>query len=61
MALKSIGRSEKSSQTLEQKETTHDEDSDDDEMTFIIKRFQHLANKNRRFFGKIIWFQQNKP
>lgn len=48
----SVGKSIKTSQAYEPKESTHDEDSEedsiDDEMNFIIKRFQYLANKNKR-------------
>lgn len=56
LALKFIGRYEKSSQTWEHKEATRDEasdeDLDDDKMTFIIKRFQYLTNKNKKFSGR---------
>lgn len=52
LALKSIGKYIKTSQAYEPKEATRDEDSekdlDDDEMDFIINRFQYLANKNKR-------------
>ncbi|KAI5415510.1 hypothetical protein KIW84_040799 [Lathyrus oleraceus] len=61
MALKSIWRSEKSSQTWEQKEATQDESSDedfdDDKMEFIIKTFQYLSSKNRRFSSKKYGFK----
>lgn len=56
MALNSVGRFEKSSQTREHKEATHDEasdeESDDGEMTFIIKRFQHLTKKKNKFSSR---------
>lgn len=55
MALKSVGRSEKSSQTKNIKEVTHDEASDeeydDDELSPITKRFQHLIRKKNIFSG----------
>lgn len=55
MALKYVRGYEKSSQKL--KEVTHDEASnekyDDDELSFIIKRFKCLARKKNKLFGKI--------
>lgn len=56
MALKSVGKFVKPSQTCEHKEATHaeasEEDSNDYEMALIIKMFQYLARKNKRFFGR---------
>lgn len=50
------GRYKKSSQTKNLKETTHDEASDEesdvDELVFIIKRFQILARKKNKFSGR---------
>ncbi|XP_050916206.1 uncharacterized protein LOC127131326 [Lathyrus oleraceus] len=58
LALKSFGRSEKSSQTKVHKEATNDEafdeEFDDYEMDFIIKRFQNLAKKNNIFSGRSV-------
>ncbi|KAI5441642.1 hypothetical protein KIW84_010917 [Lathyrus oleraceus] len=38
------------------KESTHagtsENDSDDEEMSFIVKRFMYLAKKNKRFYGR---------
>lgn len=54
VALKCVRGYEKSSQKL--KEATHDEDSDeesdDDELKFINKRFKYLARKKNIFSGK---------
>lgn len=54
VALKSTRGSEKSSQKL--KEATRDEasgeESHDDELSFIIKRFKYLARKKNKFSGK---------
>lgn len=52
--LKYVRGFEKSAQKL--KEATHDEDSDeesdDDELAFIIKIFKYLARKKNIFYGK---------
>lgn len=54
VALKSVGESQKSSQNI--KEATHgevsDEEYDDDELAFIIKRFKYLARKKNIFSSK---------
>lgn len=54
VALKSMGGYEISSQKL--KEVTHDEASDeesnDDELFFIIKKFKYLSRKKNGFYGK---------
>lgn len=61
MALNFVGRIEKSSHSKVNKEATHDEafdeDSDDDEMDFIVKRFQHLAKKKSIFSSRSYGFK----
>lgn len=56
MTLNSAKRYEKSSQTKKLKEATHDEtydeESDYDELAFIIKRFKHLSKKKNKFSSK---------
>lgn len=56
VALNFVGRYDKSSQTKAYKEAIHDEasdeESDDDEISFIIKIFQHLTKKKNIFSGK---------
>lgn len=52
LALKSVSKYSKASQVRESEEVSHvkdsEGDSDDEEMTFIIKRFQYLAKNNKR-------------
>lgn len=56
LPLKSVGKSVKSPKVLESEEVAHvevsEEDSDDEEMDFIIKRFHYMAKKNKIFSGK---------
>lgn len=55
LALKYVGQSAKSPQVWEPEEVVYaggsEEGSDDEEVEFIIKRFQYLDNKNIRFSG----------
>lgn len=61
LALKSVverygDKAVRSSKVWKSEEPSDDEDSDgdtnDEEITFIIKGFQHLDNKNKRFSGR---------
>lgn len=56
VSLNSFGRFEKSSQTKVHKEATHVEDSNEEydnyEMDFIIKRLRHLTKKKNKFSGR---------
>lgn len=56
VALNSVRITEKSFQIKKHKETTHDEasdeESDDDELAFIVKRFQHFSWKKNIFSSK---------
>lgn len=57
IALKFVDHYAKSYQDWKYEKPTHEEDSKEDskdeEMSFIIKRFQYLANKkNKRFSGR---------
>lgn len=60
--LESISKVYKTPQVREYKEASHvegfEDGSDDEEMVFIIKRFQYLAKKNKRFYRRssgFIW------
>ncbi|KAI5417687.1 hypothetical protein KIW84_042340 [Lathyrus oleraceus] len=61
MALKSISKDAKASHVWESEEASHvegfEDDLDDKEMTFIIKRFYYLAKKNKRFSGRSSGFR----
>lgn len=51
----------KAPQVWESEEAFHvegpEDDSDDEEMSFIIKRFQYLAKKNKRLSGRSSGFR----
>ena len=61
LALKFVSKTAKAPQVWEYEETSHAEDSKDDtndeEMAFIIKIFQHLVRKNKRFSGRSSGFR----
>ncbi|KAI5411334.1 hypothetical protein KIW84_056432 [Lathyrus oleraceus] len=61
IALKSVAKFANAPQVWESEEASHvegsEEDSNDVEMDFIIKRFQYLAKKNKRFFGRSSGFR----
>lgn len=61
LALKYVPKYSKATQVQESKEASHvegsEDDSDNEDMAFIIKRFQYLAKKNKRFYGKTSVFR----
>lgn len=61
MALKSSAKPVKAHKIWNSKEASQsegsEEDSNDEEITFIIKRFQYLAKKNKRFSSRSSCFR----